>query len=204
MLLQFATAGLLRLSIRLELFHPLLRKDRVKKKNPLPVALPLIRVVRGLRVILDSDLARLYGVTTSRLNEQTRRNKQRFPVDFAFTLTRKEAAEGLSQIATALGGRNRSKPPVAYTEHGAVMAANVLKSKKAVTMSVEVIRAFVQLRKIASSHGNIERILAELETAVAGRLDLQDKKIESLFRVLELLIQEIPEKNPTVRRFGTA
>jgi hypothetical protein len=176
----------------------------VKKRAPLPVALPLIRVVRGQRVILDSDLARLYGVTTSRLNEQFRRNRRRFPIDFAFTLTRKEAAGGLSQIATALGGRNRSKPPIAYTEHGAVMAANVLKSARAVAMSVEVVRAFVQLRKIASSHGRIERILAELEVAVVARLNRHDKEIEALFGLLGDLIDEGPDQGSGVRRVGSA
>lgn len=178
--------------------------DKVKKSPPLPVALPLIRVVRGQRVILDSDLARLYGVTTTRLNQQVRRNRGRFPEDFAFTLTRKEAAGGLLQIATALGGRNRSKPPIAYTEHGAVMAANVLKSSRAVTMSVEVVRAFVQLRKIASSHGKIERILAELEIAVVARLNRHDKEIEALFGLLGKLIEEEPEESSGIRRVGTA
>ncbi len=176
----------------------------MKKCSPLPVALPLIRVVRGQRVILDSDLARLYGVTTSRLNEQVRRNKRRFPIDFAFTLTRKEASGGLSRIAAALGGRNWSKPPIAYTEHGAVMAANVLKSGRAVAMSVEVVRAFVRLRKIASSHGNIERILAELEAAVSARLNRHDKDIEAIFRLLGSLIQDEPEQSSGIRRVGSA
>lgn len=176
----------------------------MKKNLPLPVALPLIRVVRQQRVILDSDLARLYGVSTSQLNQQFRRNRRRFPTDFAFTLTRKEAARGLSQFVTALGGRNRNKPPVAYTEHGAIMAANVLKSARAVAMSVEVVRAFVQLRKIASSHGNIERILAELEAAVTSRLDRHDNEIDAIFRLLGSLIQDDPEQSSGIRRVGSA
>ena len=176
----------------------------MKKGSTLPVALPLIRVVRGQRVILDADLARLYGVTTARLNQQVRRNRRRFPADFAFTLTRKEAAVGLLQIATALGGRNRGKPPIVFTEHGAVMAANVLKSARAVTMSVEVVRAFVQLRRIASSNGNIERILAELEAAVMARLTLHDKEIEALFGLLGALIEEDPEQGSGIRRVGSA
>ena len=108
------------------------------------------------------------------------------------------------QIATTLGGRNRASPPLAYTEHGAVMAANVLKSPQAVTMSVEVVRAFVQLRKIASSHGNIERILAELEAAVTARLTLHDKEIEALFGLLGALIEEDPEQDSGIRRVGSA
>lgn len=176
----------------------------MKKNHPLPVALPLIRIVREQRVILDSDLARLYGVTTSRLNEQVRRNRRRFPIDFAFALTREETAGMLSQIATASRKRNRGKPPIAYTEHGAVMAANVLKSTRAVAMSVEVVRAFVQLRKIASSHGNIERILAELEAAVTARLNSHDKQIDTIFRLLGRLIQDDPDQSPGIRRVGSA
>ena len=176
----------------------------MKKSFPLPVALPLIRVARGQRVILDSDLARLYGVTTSHLNQQFRRNRRRFPVDFAFALTQKETTEMMSQFVTSSGRRNRRRFPIAYTEHGAVMAANVLKSARAATMSVEVVRAFVQLRKIASSHGNIERILAELEAAVLARLNLHDKEIEALFGLLGALIEEGPEGTPGIRRVGSA
>jgi hypothetical protein len=176
----------------------------VKKSPPLPIALPLIRVIRGQRVILDSDLARLYGVPTKQLNQQFRRNRRRFPDDFAFVLTREEAAGMRSQFVTASDKRNRGISPIAYTEHGAVMAANVLKSARAVAMSIEVVRAFVQLRRIASSHGNIERILAELETAVIARLDLHDKEIEALFRLLGKLIEEDPEQASGIRRVGSA
>ena len=176
----------------------------MKKNSPLPVALPLIRVVRGQRVILDSDLARLYGVSTGQLNQQFRRNRRRFPADFAYSLTRDETAAMISQIVTSSGRRNRRRAPIVYTEHGAVMAANVLKSARAVAMSVEVVRAFVQLRKIASSHGNIERILAELEAAVPARLNLHDKKIEALFGLLGALIQENPEQASGIRRVGSA
>jgi hypothetical protein len=155
--------------------------ERVKKASPLPAALPLIRVVRGQRVILDADLARLYGVSTKQLNQQFRRNRRRFPADFAFLLTRAEARSMRSQFVTSKIGRGgRRYRPFAFTEHGAVMAANVLKSARAAAMSVEVVRAFVQLRKIASSHANIERILAELETVVVSRLDRHDKEIDAL------------------------
>jgi hypothetical protein len=112
-----------------------------------PEVIPLIRIIRGQRVIIDSDLARLYGVSTRRLNEQVRRNQRQFPIDFAFILTRKEMVLMLSQFATASKKRNLKKPPIAYTEHGAIMAANVLNSNRAVTMSVEVVRAFIKLRR---------------------------------------------------------
>ncbi|MBI3565405.1 MAG: ORF6N domain-containing protein [Elusimicrobia bacterium] len=164
--------------------------------------MPLIRVVRGRRVILDSDLARLYGVTTSQLNQQFRRNQERFPEDFAFVLTPREAAEGLSQFVTALGRRNRGKPPVAYTEHGAVMAANVLKSARAMAMSVEVVRAFVRLKSLSASHSRIARILADLEETVKRRLDGNDRQIEALFAMLAELLGERGRDEPI--RFGNA
>jgi hypothetical protein len=176
----------------------------MKKRPPLPVALPLIRVVRAQRVILDSDLARLYGVSTSQLNQQLRRNRRRFPTDFAFRLTRAEAAEGLLQIVTALGGRNRANPPIAYTEHGAVMAANVLKSDRATAMSVEVVRAFVRLRRISSTHERIARILHDLETAVRDRLDGHDKQITALFEMMAEIVDGAPISSSGKKRIGTA
>jgi hypothetical protein len=186
-----------------ELFRAQLRIHRVKKSPPLPVALPLIRIIRGQRVILDSDLARLYGVTTKQLNQQFRRNRRRFPKDFAFTLTQKESAGGWSQFVTTLGGRNRSSSPIAYTEHGAVMAANVLKSDRATAMSVEVVRAFIGLRRISSSHERIAQILRELESAVRGRLDGHDKQIAALFEMMSALVDD-PIPNSGKKRIGSA
>jgi hypothetical protein len=103
-------------------------------KTELAAVVPLIRVVKGLRVILDSDLARLYGVSTSQLNQQFRRNPGKFPPDFAFALTPDETRRMMSQIVTSSPRRNWRSLPVAYTEHGAVMAANVLKSERASQM----------------------------------------------------------------------
>src|SRR5262245_8039017 len=116
---------------------------------------PVIRVIRGKRVILDADLAKIYGVITKRLNEQLKRNRKRFPQDFMFRLTKEETAELSrlrSQNATldrsqfATGSQKHRDPralPYAFTEHGSVMAANVLNSERAVAMSVYVVRAFV-------------------------------------------------------------
>jgi hypothetical protein len=176
----------------------------VNKRPPLPVALPLIRVIRGQRVILDSDLARLYGVSTKQLNQQFRRNRRRFPADFAFTLSRKEAAGMWSQFVTTSRRRRLSNAPIAYTEHGAVMAANVIKSDRATAMSVEVVRAFVRLRRISSSHQNIARILGELESAVRDRLDGHDKQIAALFEMMSALIDDGPMPGSGKRRIGTA
>ena len=138
---------------------------------------PLIREVRGAIVMLDSDLARVYGVSTKRLNEQVRRNANRFPDDFVFRLTAGELDSmrshlatathdsGLrSQIATSKTGRGgRRYLPYAFTEHGAIMAANVLSSRRAVEMSIHVIRAFVTLRHESGRYAELARKLAALE-----------------------------------------
>lgn len=112
-----------------------------------PVERRILRI-RGQRVILSTDLAELYGVPAKRLNEQVRRNKARFPEDFVFRLSREEAAALRSQIATSKRGRGGARHlPYAFTEHGAIMAANVLNSRRAVQASVHVVRAFVRLRQ---------------------------------------------------------
>ncbi|MDM0114731.1 ORF6N domain-containing protein [Variovorax sp. J22R133] len=121
-----------------------------------------IVVLRGQKVMLDSDLAALYGVETRRLNEQVKRNRERFPQDFLFELTAEEATHLKSQSATSSWGGRRSLP-MAFTEHGAIMAATVLNSPRAVEVSVYVVRAFVQLRELASSHRELAKRLDALE-----------------------------------------
>src|SRR5438874_4532236 len=123
-----------------------------------------ILLIRGHKVMLDSDLADLYGVTTSRLNEQVKGNRDRFSDDFIFRLTPKEFKDLKSQSATSSsqwGGRR--KLPLAFTEHGAVMAANVLNNPVAVSASIQVVRAFVRLRQILATHKDLARKLEELE-----------------------------------------
>src|SRR6267142_2730151 len=113
---------------------------------------PAIRIIRGRKVILDADLAAIYGVTTARLNQQVNRNLKKFPQDFMFRLDREEFLGLMLQNATSKKGRGgRRKLPYAFTEHDAVMAANVLNSEQAVAMSVYVVRAFVKLREVLSS-----------------------------------------------------
>lgn len=125
----------------------------------------LIREIRGERVMLDADLARVYGVTTKRLNEQVRRNAKRFPDDFVFQLMPEEVDSLRSQFATLNAGRGQHRKylPYAFTEHGAIMAANVLSSRRAVEMSIHVIRAFVTLRRESGRYAELARKLAELE-----------------------------------------
>src|SRR5437588_12113511 len=140
-----------------------------------------ILVIRGKRVILDSDLAKLYGVTTARLNQQVRRNTERFPDDFMFELMKEEYDSLMLQFATSKGGRGgRRKLPLVFAEHGAIMAANVLNSERAVRTSVEVVRAFVRLRQILASNAELARKLEELE-----------KKYDRQFKVIFDAIRQL-------------
>lgn len=154
-----------------------------------------IYVLRRKRVMLDADLADLYGVTTKRLNEQVGRNAERFPEDFAFKLTKQEVIDLKSQIATSselTGGHGgRRKPARVFTEHGAIMAAAVLNSPRAVEVSVFVVRAFVKLRELAMAHKEIGQKLNELECKVAGH----DQAIAGLINAIrELMTPPAPQK----------
>jgi len=128
-----------------------------------------ILVLRGQRVVLDRDLAALYGVSTKRLNEQVRRNQARFPMDFCFQLEPQEFANLRSQFATSskTHGGNRYAP-FAFTEHGALMAANIISSQEAINMSVHVVRAFVRLRQLMVNHKALSAQLAALESRVGA------------------------------------
>jgi phage regulator Rha-like protein len=139
-----------------------------------------IIVVRGEKVMLDSNLAEIYGVETKRLNEQVRRNLNRFPQDFMFQLTAEETANLRSQIATSsLYGGRRYLPHV-FTEHGALMLANVLNSERAAQTSVMVVRAFVKLRQMLASNAELSRKLADME-----------KKYDTQFRVVFDAIRQL-------------
>jgi hypothetical protein len=129
-----------------------------------------IVMVRGHKVILDSDLAALYGVSTKRLNEQVKRNRDRFPSDFAFQVTREEHAALRSQFATLETGRgvHRKYVPWVFTEHGALMAASVLNSPRAVQVSLYVVRAFLRLREWVAGQAQLAPKLTDLERRVAG------------------------------------
>lgn len=150
-----------------------------------------ILTIRGERVILDSDLAEIYGVKTKRLNEQVRRNADRFPDDFSFRIARCEVDRiqvSRSQNATLKQGTNIKYLPRVFTEHGALMAANVLNSKRAVEMSVFVVRAFTKMRSALSDTRELARKLASLEREVKSRLDSHDAVIvEVMQRILDLI-----------------
>jgi len=147
--------------------------------------------VRGLRVMLDRDLAILYGVSTKRLNEQVHRNRERFPSDFMFQLTPEDAESLRSQFATSNRGRGgRRYLPYAFTEQGVAMLSGVLHSRRAVRVNVEIMRAFVKLRQIVSSHAELARKLEELEQ----RYDSQFRAVFDAIR--ELMTPEFPESRP--------
>jgi hypothetical protein len=144
-----------------------------------------IYLIRGQRVMLDADLAAIYRVTTKRLNEQLRRNPNRFPEDFAFQLTIEELTDLRSQFATSsLHGGRRYRPWV-FTEHGAIMLASVLNSDIAVQASVRVVRAFVRLREMVAANAQLAVKLEKLER----RLDSHDEAIVDLFAALKRLLE---------------
>jgi hypothetical protein len=157
-----------------------------------------ILVLRGVRVILDADLAMLYGVTTKRLNEQVKRNAPKFPDDFCFKLTAEELTSLRSHFATSkIPGRGgRRVFPNAFTEYGAIQAANVLQSDAAIKMGVQVVRAFVHLRQMIVSHKALSAKLAELE----ARVGTHDEHISAIIETLKLLTSPVGPKHN--RRIG--
>jgi predicted RNA-binding protein YlqC (UPF0109 family) len=154
-----------------------------------------IVLVRGQKLLLDADLARLYGTSTKRLNEQVRRNSGRFPPDFMFRLTADETnALNRSQIATG-SQRHRDPrfPPAVFTEHGAMMAAMVLNNPLAIETSVLIVRAFVRLRSAIREHHEISRKLAQLEVRVGHH----DTELVRIVRAIRALMRE-----PETKRRG--
>jgi hypothetical protein len=163
----------------------------------------MIREIRGEKVILDSDLARLYGVTTKRLNEQVKRNRERFPDDFMFRLTAKESADSRSQIATLKRGQNVKYLPNAFTEHGAIMAANVLNSQRAVQISVFVVRAFLKMRVLLGDKREWAKQLAALEKELKQRLDIQEAAIVTVLqRIMDIIDPPALPPAPPKPRIG--
>ena len=192
------------------------------KKKKSPVEPPELRIltIRGVRVILDADLARLYGVPTHRFNEAFKRNRRRFPDDFVFQMTGKEVTELRAQIATSTfqvsdgesdalnssqiamsSKRGRDYRPWAFTEHGALMAANILRSERAVQMSVFVVRAFVRQREQLSVNADVLRRLGEIDQ----KLLKHDDSIIAVLNIIKSLIAprpSLPPPPPPKKRIG--
>jgi len=157
-----------------------------------------IFLLRAERVVIDADLAQLYGVSTKRLNEQVKRNRGRFPKDFMFRLTAKEKAEVVANCDHLAHLRYASTSPYAFTEHGAIQAANVLSSARAVQMSVRVVRAFIRMRALLAHSKQVAGKLAELER----RIDSQDEALVDIVKAIRQLMASPVPTEPTRRRIG--
>jgi hypothetical protein len=156
----------------------------------------LILTVRGLRVLLDSELAKIYGVSTTRLNEQFKRNLERFPADFAFQLTRQDLTNLISQNAISKKGHGgRRKLPWVFTEHGTLMLASVLNSPVAIEASVRVVRTFILMREQLAAHKELAQKLGELESRVTDH----DEAIQNLFEAIRQLVEPpLPENRKQI------
>jgi hypothetical protein len=146
-----------------------------------------ILVVRGRRVMLDRELAAIYGVSTGRLNEAVKRNPERFPADFMFQLTVQELENLRSQFATSSWGGRRYRP-FAFTEHGAIQAANVLNSPHAIALGVYVVRAFVQLREVFASNKDLIHKLAVLERSLAALDAKTQRQFSDVYEAIRALM----------------
>ncbi len=155
-----------------------------------------ILLIRGEKVIIDSDLAEAYGVTTKALNQAIRRNADRFPPDFMFRLTKKEKQEVVTNCDHLQNLKFSSVNPCAFTEHGAIMAASVLNSPKAIEVSVFIVRAFVQLREMISGHRELAGKIAKLER----KLGDHDEQIMVLLEAIKQLMD--PTLPPKTKRIG--
>jgi hypothetical protein len=156
-----------------------------------------ILLIRGHKVILDRDLAQLYEVSTGRLNEQVKRNRRRFPDDFMFQLTAEEATSLRSHFATLKTGRGQHRKflPFAFTEQGVAMLSSVLNSDRAVDVNIAIMRAFVRLREIMSTHKDLASKLAELER----KLGEHDEKFTVVFEAIRQLMLPPPtSKKPRI------
>jgi hypothetical protein len=169
------------------------------KRSPAAIPTELIEqkiyLIRGHKVMLDADLATLYGVTTGNLNLAVRRNPKRFPPDFMFQLSPKETQSLLLQSARAKSRGGRRTPPYAFTEQGVSMLSSVLNSERAIEVNIAIMRAFVRLRAMLATHADLARRLNELE-----------QKYDEQFRIVFEAIRELmtPEPVPPSRRIGFA
>jgi phage regulator Rha-like protein len=181
----------------------------VAKKIKAPAAVgqidTMIRTIRGTRVMLDRDLAQIYGVPTKAFNQAVKRNGARFPKDFMFRLTKEEAEAvrvSRSQIVTLNRGQNVKYLPYAFTEYGALMAANILNSPRAVQMSIFVVRAFAKMREALLASPQLAKKLAALEKRLTSRLDVHEAAIVEVLQELMQILNPPPPPEPPRRRIG--
>ena len=169
------------------------RKSEDALVIPDEIILSKIYYVRDLKVMIDSDLAELYGVETRRLNEQVKRNLSRFPGDFMFQLTDDEFNNLKSQIATSSWG-GRRKPPFVFTEHGVLMLSSVLNSDRAIKVNIQIMRIFTKVRQLLADNLSVRIEIEEIKKKLAN----QDKNIELVFNYLDELIEK--QENQEFRR----
>ena len=155
-----------------------------------------ILLIRGEKVIIDADLAEFYGVPTKRLNEQVKRNKARFPKDFMFRLSATEKAEVVANCDHLSKLKFSKTLPYAFTEHGSIMAASILNSRRAVEVSVYIVRAFVKIRRMIAEHRELSRKIVQIERHLANH----DEQIIELIKAIKQLLK--PEAPPKKRRIG--
>jgi hypothetical protein len=155
-----------------------------------------ILVIRGKKVMLDRDLAALYGVSVKVLNQAVKRNKARFPLDFMFPLTWQEVMNSRSQIVTLKQGGNIKYSPNAFTEQGVAMLSGILNSSRAIEVNIAIMRAFVRFRELLLTHKDLAEKLAELE----GKYQLHEKDIQVIFEAIRKLLE--PPQEPPKPRFG--
>ncbi len=155
-----------------------------------------ILLIRGEKVIIDADLAKFYGVPTKRLNEQAKRNKNRFPDDFMFQLSPEEKAEVVANCDHLKNLKYSKTLPNAFTEHGAIMAAGVLNTGRAIEISVFIVRAFVKVRQMVAGHKDLQRKISQIERHIADH----DEQIIELINLIKQFLK--PESLPKKRKIG--
>lgn len=171
-----------------------MKKDESKVISTLDQVGQFIYVVRGCRVMVDQDLAALYGVETKHLNKAVSRNQNRFPEDFAFRLTKSEWESLRFQFGTSKIGRGgRRYLPYAFTEHGVLMAANLLRSEKAIQISLEIVRAFIRMREFLTSQKEISNELSELKSFLLKHSHENRQEFQKIWKTIDQLL--LPKDN---------
>lgn len=174
-----------------------MKKKQVIVKSEMAVPVEIIQskiyLIQGQKVMLDRDLAELYGVTTRRLKEQVRRNLKRFPSDFMRELTWEEAESSRSQFATLKKGENIKYLPYAFTEQGVAMLSSILNSDRAIEVNIQIMRVFTKLREIMLSHKDLARKVEDLERKFNEKYQEHDKKIILVFNAIKELLADKKE-----------
>lgn len=154
-----------------------------------------IYLIRSQKVMLDRDLATLYGVKTKVLNQAVKRNTKRFPLDFMFQLTEEESGSLRSQFVTLKRGQHRKYLPYVFTEQGIAMLSSVLNSESAIMVNIQIIRTFTKLRKILLTHKDLERKINEIIQVYGGKLKDHDQQIKNIFEAINELLKPPAEKD---------